>query len=374
MKYSLLFICVIATTYLSGQSFRPSWVINTPEPENETFVYRVEVGSSKDPAEAELQAMTKVISATAHSIGVGTTTTAVQEALAAGGSLELISETLRIPFNRVCSFEYLEPTGMYRVFVLCQTAKKGGVTPDYTYHSCFTKKEERKYKKFRKKQERLQDKIARGGKSRMSSFIDGFGTVAAGASKVLIAMAEVENAKNGGSTTNVTVNNNNTTSKYSSKSTTRSTPRTVTKNYSSDKTVKRATVPSSIRLSRYPQVFNFNNVVFNITSTKRTGDKIIVSGLVRNESNRSVTVTLGDCSLAIANNHRHKKVIFGNRSSVEEVVEILGRGTIKRFAYTFDNNRTTQDYIRSLSISAGVNSGSGRLTKSFTLKNLQIYN
>jgi hypothetical protein len=130
-------IALLTIQTISAQK-RPSWTYNTPDAPNSTFVYRVEWGAGKNIIVAYNQALTKIINSTANSIGVNTSTGAIKDALESGQSFDVVSETLKVPFNKVCEFEENLGGGLYRVFVLCQAAKNANIKPEFVvFNDCY---------------------------------------------------------------------------------------------------------------------------------------------------------------------------------------------------------------------------------------------
>ncbi|WP_321300162.1 hypothetical protein [Marinifilum fragile] len=141
IKYITVFLFFSNSLIVNAQN-RPAWTFNTPPAENSTFIYRVEWGAGDNLVKAYNQALTKIINSTANSIGVNTSTGAVKEALESGLSFDVVSETLKIPFNKVCEFEENLGGGLYRVFVLCQTAKSANLKPQFVeFNNCYEKDE-----------------------------------------------------------------------------------------------------------------------------------------------------------------------------------------------------------------------------------------
>jgi hypothetical protein len=139
--FAAIAIALLCFQAISAQK-RPAWTFNKPHAPNATFTYRVEWGAGENIIVAYNQALTKIINSTANAIGVNTSTGAIKKALESGESFEVVSETLKVPFNKVCEFEENLGGGLYRVFVLCQAAKSANVKPQFVeFTDCYNEDE-----------------------------------------------------------------------------------------------------------------------------------------------------------------------------------------------------------------------------------------
>ncbi len=140
-NFAALAVALLCFQTISAQK-RPVWTYNKPDAPNATFTYRVEWGAGENIIVAYNQALSKIINSTANAIGMKTSTGAIKEALESGESFDVVSETLKVPFNKVCEFEENLGGGLYRVFVLCQAAKNANVKPLFVeFTNCYDKDE-----------------------------------------------------------------------------------------------------------------------------------------------------------------------------------------------------------------------------------------
>lgn len=109
----------------------PQWVFKTPKAGNSTYRYVCEQGVYFSQQQAYNIALTRVFQSTANSIGQPFDSQKLEAALRNGSSLEVISRTYNIPINKVCEYSEKLPNGNYRVYLLCQVAKAGNITPQW---------------------------------------------------------------------------------------------------------------------------------------------------------------------------------------------------------------------------------------------------
>lgn len=131
-----LFVAFAITCQMLGQS-RPGWTVKLPKARNNTYLYVVENASAYLEKDARDQAIKRVFETTAMRLGVPFDAQKVFDAVQQGTALEVISRQYNIPVYKVC--EYTERIGAnYRVYVLCQVATSGTLTPqfDYTWRGC----------------------------------------------------------------------------------------------------------------------------------------------------------------------------------------------------------------------------------------------
>ncbi len=134
MKNTIGFVCFLlclTMLSLSCQAQRvPSWIKKVPKAQNNTYRYVVEHAEGLDYGAAYNTAIAKVMLSTANRIGQPFDSKAVNAAVQNGDSYEVISRQYNIPFNKVC--EYMrQQGGTVVVYVLCQVAVSGNVTPQW---------------------------------------------------------------------------------------------------------------------------------------------------------------------------------------------------------------------------------------------------
>ncbi len=115
----------------SSYAQQPQWLHKLPKAENSTYVYRMESSTAYAEEDARNKAFLRMLQSVANSLGVAYNSQTANDAVLNGGDFQTISSTLNIPINKVC--EYTERTNNgYRVYVLCQVAKAGNITPNFT--------------------------------------------------------------------------------------------------------------------------------------------------------------------------------------------------------------------------------------------------
>ena len=100
-----------------------------PKPGNETYIYVRESGEGKTIDEAMAHAMVRVFQSTANRLGQPFDSQKVKNSLATGTDYKTISQQYEIPVNRVGVYTTQLKDGTYWVYVLCQVAAMGNVTP-----------------------------------------------------------------------------------------------------------------------------------------------------------------------------------------------------------------------------------------------------
>ena len=112
--------------------FRPDWVFEAPRPSNATYLYVVEHGEGKTKREALNQALGRVFQSTANRIGTYISTEEVNRAVQAGTDYEVIARNMKVPINKVCEFPVQDSiTNSWTMYILCQVAKAGNITPEF---------------------------------------------------------------------------------------------------------------------------------------------------------------------------------------------------------------------------------------------------
>lgn len=135
LALNIALMVLLAGTAL-GQS-RPAWTVKLPKTENNTYIYICENAIATLERDARNQAIARVFQSTAMRLGVPFDSQKVFDAVQKGTDMEVISRQYNIPVYKVC--EYTERVGSnYKVYVLCQVAASGNVTPqfDYGFRGC----------------------------------------------------------------------------------------------------------------------------------------------------------------------------------------------------------------------------------------------
>lgn len=173
-----------ATAQMHEPEFLPDWTYIAPAPGNATYIYVAEHGEGNTKREAINQAIGRVFQSTANRIGQFISTDEINRAMQAGTDYQVISRKMKVPVNKVCEFPVQNPVDYtWTVYVLCQVAKSGNITPEFdpcercTDHTIYDKKME----EWHKHQQDSIDKIAHSTKRSnaraiaASTFIPGMG-------------------------------------------------------------------------------------------------------------------------------------------------------------------------------------------------------
>lgn len=114
--------------------YRPDWMYQIPNPTNSTYLYVVEHGEGNTEREALNQAIARVFQSTANRIGQFVSTDEINRAVQSGTNYDVIGRNMKVPIHKVCDFSVQNSyTSKWTVYVLCQVAKAGNVTPDFDY-------------------------------------------------------------------------------------------------------------------------------------------------------------------------------------------------------------------------------------------------
>lgn len=133
---TILALVLLAIGFASAQD-RPAWTVKTPSPKNNTYIYVCENAIAGIERDARNQAIARVFQSTAMRLGTPFDAEKVFEAVQNGADVLVISRQYNLPIYKVC--EYTERVGNnYKVYVLCQVAAAGNVTPqfDYAFSGC----------------------------------------------------------------------------------------------------------------------------------------------------------------------------------------------------------------------------------------------
>lgn len=138
MKKILFFVLLLASASISVAAkqpkkpeYRPDWIYNAPRPGNSTYFYVVDQGEGSTKREALNQAIARVFQSTANRLGQFVSTDEINEALQAGTSYEVIGRNMKIPVYKVCEFAIRNQDDTWTMYILCQVAKSGNITPEF---------------------------------------------------------------------------------------------------------------------------------------------------------------------------------------------------------------------------------------------------
>ena len=128
-RYIISLILLFLVTVLFVHAQTPAWTKKLPQASNNTYLYVCESALAYSENDARNQAIARVFQTTANRLGQPVDALEVNTAVQNGITLELISRQFNIPINKVC--EYIEKVsgGMFRVYVLCQVAVAGNISP-----------------------------------------------------------------------------------------------------------------------------------------------------------------------------------------------------------------------------------------------------
>ncbi len=138
MMKKILFFLLLASVSISVTAkqpkkpeYRPDWIYNAPHPGNSTYFYVVDQGEGSTKREALNQAIARVFQSTANRLGQFVSTDEINEALQAGTSYEVIGRNMKIPVYKVCEFAIQNQDDTWTMYILCQVAKSGNITPEF---------------------------------------------------------------------------------------------------------------------------------------------------------------------------------------------------------------------------------------------------
>lgn len=190
----LVFSCMLALT-VSAQMmtrkpvFRPDWVFEAPRPGNGTYLYVVEHGEGNTKREALNQALGRVLQSTANRLGQTVSTADINKAVQEGADYEVVARKMKVPINKVCEFPEQDTlTNSWTMYILCQVAKAGNITPEFEATDECTKHDrfETRMKEWAKQQEQKENEIKQAKMRRnalalaASTFIPGSGQMLKG--------------------------------------------------------------------------------------------------------------------------------------------------------------------------------------------------
>lgn len=131
MKKKLLFLLLTAMTMTMFAQEVPQWVMKTPRPANDTYLYVVERGVGATEMEARNRAMGLVYRSTIERLALAIDLSSINEAIANGNNYGESSDAMNVPVNKVC--EHIQREGnQYAVYILCQVAKYGNMAYHFT--------------------------------------------------------------------------------------------------------------------------------------------------------------------------------------------------------------------------------------------------
>lgn len=137
MKHTMLLTLLLLMAWSAMGQERPAWTVKLPKAKNNTYIYVSENAIAGIERDARSQAIARVLQSTAMRLGVPFDAQKVFDAVQRGTDVNVIGREYNIPIYKAC--EYTERVGNnYKVYVLCQVAAAGNVTPqfDYSFRGC----------------------------------------------------------------------------------------------------------------------------------------------------------------------------------------------------------------------------------------------
>ncbi|MBQ3740611.1 MAG: hypothetical protein II856_05380 [Bacteroidales bacterium] len=134
MKKFFFILAFLAAIFTVLAQDKPAWTVKLPKATNNTYMYVCEYAIASSESEARNQAIARVFQNAALRIGQPIESDKIFDAVQKGGDLAVISRQYNIPIYKVC--EYVEKVQVYsyRVYVLCQVAVSGNITPEFDYN------------------------------------------------------------------------------------------------------------------------------------------------------------------------------------------------------------------------------------------------
>lgn len=112
--------------------YRPDWLLEIPQATNSTYLYVVEHAEGETEREALNIAIARVFQTTANRIGQFVSTDEINKAVQVGTDYEVIGRKMKVPIHKACDFS-INSNGKWIVYVLCQVAKAGNITPEFDF-------------------------------------------------------------------------------------------------------------------------------------------------------------------------------------------------------------------------------------------------
>lgn len=129
LKRILFFAVAFCTITMAKSQDLPAWIMKLPKAGNNTYVYMRESAVGNTELEARNQALAQVFQTASNRLGQPVSSSAIYDAVQRGTDLKVISQEFRIPINKVCEHKERLKDGKVRVYVLCQVAVAGNISP-----------------------------------------------------------------------------------------------------------------------------------------------------------------------------------------------------------------------------------------------------
>ncbi len=122
---------------------RPTWILNPPFPSSgdNTFYYKVATGEDIDINRARISAIATALYEGALKIGLFVSMDQIKDVIQKKG-IPGASVDIKLPINIICDYsESLITKRGYKVWVLCQVAERGNITPKFeNFDDCYPTK------------------------------------------------------------------------------------------------------------------------------------------------------------------------------------------------------------------------------------------
>lgn len=129
---------VLSVSAQKKQQVRPDWMLEKPVAGNATYEYVIEHGEGLTEKDALDEAINRIHQYYTRRLGQGIISTDTGVILQNG--------TYTIPFKKVCEYTENQKDGTYKVYVLCQVAVRGDITPQFEeFTACNSIREYKNY-------------------------------------------------------------------------------------------------------------------------------------------------------------------------------------------------------------------------------------
>ena len=149
-KYIFVLFALLVSGIFSdimSQTYRrqplPDWIFEKPERSNKTFYYHVEKGVGETETEARNAAYTQAFMQVALKLGIPLNTEDINDAIASGTNVKMLSQRFTIPINVACYCSRRdEELGGWNYWLLCQIPEIGHADNARfdDYNECFVHK------------------------------------------------------------------------------------------------------------------------------------------------------------------------------------------------------------------------------------------
>ena len=132
MKRFVFLSFLFCIGWLATHAVTPHWLRRTPIADNDTYFYKIESAVASTEDAALNKAMGRVILSAIQSLGLAINSNEVEKAIADGSVARSFATDYRIPIRHVCTYRKRADKNNIRVFVLCQVAKAGNISVQFS--------------------------------------------------------------------------------------------------------------------------------------------------------------------------------------------------------------------------------------------------